>query len=337
MSMRGKQDAFWKQVLEAETILLTTHVRPDGDGIASELALSRILKSLKKKVYVLNQDRTPDMYRWLPGGDEILTLEERFSSVERTFLPNSIDITILLDCSSMDRIGEVSAHLGNARRIMSLDHHEQSESLLHDCYIDPDVSSIGELLYLLIPNIQEYMDKDVATCLYVSILTDTGSFAFSNTTKRVFEIVSSLMDYGVEPDYAHRMIYNRRSIQHFRLLGKALERMKIDETGQIVHVALPLSVYTETGADNEDNEGIIEVIRGVKDCKLIIMLRQLDEKRLKGSLRSTDSINCVHLARIFGGGGHFKASGFVVSGTVNERGPSIVEQILAEVREMGWI
>jgi len=252
--------------MEAETIILTTHVRPDGDGIAAELALSRILKSLEKKVYVLNQDRTPDMYRWLPGGEEILTLEER-----------------------------------------------------------------------IIPNIHEYLDKDVATCLYVSILTDTGSFAFSNTTKRVFEIVSSLMDFGVEPDFAHRMIYNRRSIQHFRLLGKALERMKIDETGQIVHVILPLSVYRETGADNEDNEGIIEVIRGVKDCKLIIMLRQLDEERLKGSLRSTDSINCVHLARIFGGGGHFKASGFVVTGTVNEIGPYIVQRILAEVREMRWI
>jgi len=337
MPIKGKPDAVWKQIMEAETIVLTTHVRPDGDGIAAELALSRILKSLEKKVYVLNQDRTPDMYRWLPGGEEILTLEERPSTGERPLIPNSIDLAILLDCSSMDRIGEVYTYLGKAKRIMSLDHHEQSECLVHDCFIDPDVSSIGELLYSIIPNIHEYLDKDVATCLYVSILTDTGSFAFSNTTKRVFEIVSSLMDYGVEPDFTHRMIYNRRSIQHFRLLGKALERMKIDETGQIVHVILPLSVYRETGADNEDNEGIIEVIRGVKDCKLIIMLRQLDEERLKGSLRSTDSINCVHLARIFGGGGHFKASGFVATGTVNEIGPYIVQRILAEVREMRWI
>jgi phosphoesterase RecJ-like protein len=203
--------------------------------------------------------------------------------------------------------------------------------------VNTEASSIGELLFSFIPDIKGYLDRETATCIYVSILTDTGSFAYSNTTKKVFRIVSSLMDYGVEPDYAHQMIYNRRSIEHFRLLGKALERLQVDESCSIVSVLLPMWVYEETGANNEDNEGILEVIRGLKNCRLIIMLRQLDENRVKGSLRSTNNVNCNYLAKLFGGGGHLKASGFVVNGDVNEIGPSIVKKICSEVKGKGWV
>jgi len=332
MSKKGKADEIWKFILEARNILLTTHVRPDGDGIASELALLRILKSQNKHVCVFNQDKTPDMYAWLPGAEQIYTIEE---GIEPSI--DTLDLVILLDCASRERIGVVSERIQHAGRIISLDHHEDSECPHHGCYVDTEVSSIGELFFSLIPDIEEHLDRDIATCIYVSILTDTGSFAFANTTKKVFRIVSSLLNYGVEPDYAHQMIYNQRSIQHFRLLGKALERLQVDCSGSIVSVLLPMSVYGETGASNEDNEGILEVIRGLKNCRLIIMLRQLDEHRVKGSLRSTNNVNCNYLAKLFGGGGHLKASGFVVNGDVNEIGLSIVEKICSEVKGKGWV
>jgi phosphoesterase RecJ-like protein len=332
MPNKGKPDVIWELLLEADNVVLTTHVRPDGDGIASELALGRVLKSLNKNVHIYNQDRTPDVYTWLPGSDEIRSAEE-----EHPFPREDIDLAVLMDCSSSDRIGTVFEHIRDAKRIVSVDHHDDSDCFRHGCYVDTKASSIGELLFSLIPDIANYLDKEIATCIYVSIMTDTGSFAYSNTTKRVFEIVSTLMNYGVEPNYAHRMVYSQKSIRHFRLLGKALERMKIDETGQIVHVDLPSAVYRQTGAHEEDNEGIIEVIRGLKNCRLIILLRQLEGNRLKGSLRSTGVINCVHLAKLFGGGGHLRASGFVLDGEVTERGPAIVERIKKEVMEKGWL
>ncbi|MCK5095720.1 MAG: bifunctional oligoribonuclease/PAP phosphatase NrnA [Spirochaetes bacterium] len=332
MSKKGNKNAVWKMFKESHVIVLTTHVRPDGDGIASELALYFILSSMGKVVYIINQDRTPDIYSWLPDADRIITLEEN-DSIQ---LP-AIDLTVLLDCSSSNRIGRVYDLFKDSKKIISLDHHEDSECFRDYCYIDPGVSSIGELLYTLIPDIKCYIDKKLATYIYVSIMTDTGSFAYANTTKKVFQIVSHLLGYGVSPDHIFQMVYNNKSINHFRLLGKALELLETDDTGQIAHVLLPLSVYRETGATKEDNEGILEVIRGFKNVELIIMLRQLKSKRLKGSLRSSNKINCNHLSKMFGGGGHFKASGFTIEGDVNEIGSSIIQKICDEVKELGWI
>ncbi len=322
----------WEFLIESHIIVLTTHVRADGDGIASELALYMILKSLGKEVYMVNQDKTPDMYSWLPETEMIITLDEKAN-----FSLSRIDLTLLLDCSNRNRIGRVYDIVKDSKRIISLDHHEAIDCFKDYCYIDTSASSIGELIYDLVPDIESYLNKEIATCLYVSIMTDTGSFAFSNTTARVFQIVSRLMDYDVEPDCTFKKIYNRKRINHFRLLSIALEQMKTDETGKVVYVLLPMSVYRETGAIEEDNEGILEVIRGLRNLELIILLRQIDDQRIKCSLRSIGSINCNHLARMFNGGGHFKASGFVINGDIKEIGDEIVKKILNEVRVLGWI
>jgi len=332
MEKKGKKDVIWDLIKKSSVIVLTTHVRPDGDGISSELALSYILSSMGKKVYIINQDKTPDMYAWLPNADRILVFNGK--------VPldiSSIDLTVLIDCSSRDRIGAVYGIIKYSKSIISIDHHEGSECFRDDCYVDTSVSSIGELLFNIVPDIKKFMDRNLATYLYVSILTDTGSFAYSNTTKKVFQIASQLVGYGVEPDYIFRMVYNNRSISHFRLLGKALDLMKADRTGKIVHVLLPLSVYKEIGAVKEDNEGILEVIRGLKNIELVIMLRQIDKYRIKGSLRSTNMVDCHHLSKMFGGGGHLKASGFTINGDLTKEGDDIVRKICKEVDRFGWI
>jgi phosphoesterase RecJ-like protein len=332
MAVKGNKSVIWHLIEESGVIVITTHIRPDGDGVASELALFMILKSMGKDVYILNQDKTPDMYMWLPNADKIMTV----SSDDAVNL-GEIDLTVLLDCSSRDRIGRVYNYIKDAKKIISLDHHENSDCYKDSCYIDTDASSIGELLYDLIPGIRTYLNKDISTCIYVSILTDTGSFAYSNTTKSVFHIVSKLLNYGVNPDTVFQMVYNNKRINHFKLLGKALEQMKTDPSGKVVYVILPFSFYHETGAIEEDNEGILEVIRGLKNIELVILLRQLDEYRFKGSLRSFNNINCNLLAKKFGGGGHFKASGFVIEGDINKEGNPVVQKIIKEVQEQKWL
>ena len=332
MPKKDKKDVIWNIIKESRVIVLTTHVHPDGDGIASQLALFYVLSSLGKRVYIINQDKTPDMYAWLPDADKILALEEKGPPHLST-----IDLAVLIDCSSRDRIGGVYEIIKNSNQIVSIDHHEGSECFRDNCYVDTSVSSVGELLFNFIPDIKQYMDNSLATYLYVSIMTDTGSFAYSNTTKKVFQIASQLIGYGIAPDYIFRMVYNNRSMKHFRLLGKALELLKAEPTGKIVHLLLPLSVYQEIGAVKEDNEGILEVIRGLKNIELVIMLRQLDKNRIKGSLRSTNFVDCHHLSKMFGGGGHFKASGFTVNGDVDRIGNDIVRKICEEVKRLGWI
>jgi phosphoesterase RecJ-like protein len=318
--------------MESNRTVLTTHVRPDGDGIASELALYQILKFLGREVHIINQDPVPEIYEWLPFSGAI-------KSTRAGNAPSldSIDLSVLMDCSSENRIGSVYEIITNSETIISLDHHEGDSCFRDYCYIDTNASSIGEILYTLVPDVKRLLDRDLATCLYVSIMTDTGSFAYSNTTPSVFRIVSELIEYGLAPDEIYKNIYNRKRIGHFRLLSKALERMETDGSGRVAWVLLPLAVYLETKAIEEDNEGILEVIRGLGGIELIILLRQLDENMLKCSLRSVNTIDCSHLARLFDGGGHFKAAGFVTKGDVEKRGKEIVKTILQEAKECGWL
>jgi len=318
--------------MESDRTVLTTHVRPDGDGIASELALYQILKALGREVYIINKDPVPEIYEWLPFSGTI-------NSTALGNVPSlgSIDLSVLVDCSSENRIGNVYDVIKDSGKIISLDHHEGNDCFRDYCFIDTNASSIGEILYTLVPGIKERLDRDLATCLYVSIMTDTGSFAYSNTTGTVFRIVSELIEYGLAPDEIYKNIYNRKRISHFRLLGKALEHMETDESGRVVWVLLPLQIYQEAEAIEEDNEGILEVIRGLGGIELIILLRQLDDTMLKCSLRSVNSIDCNHLARLFDGGGHVKAAGFVIKGDVEKTGKRIVDTIMGEVKECGWL
>ncbi len=331
MTTQEKKNGIWKKITEAQRVVLTTHVRPDGDGLASELALYMILTSMGKEVFIVNQDKTPEMYAWLPHADVIHSYVKNGPWNEE-----NVDLAILLDCAAETRVGSVYQYIRRAARIFCIDHHKNSIDD-DNCYIDISASSIGEMLYGIVPGIEDYLDHDVATCLYTSILTDTGSFAYSNTSEGVFRIASRLIECGVEPAETYRNIYCKKKITHFRLLSMALKQMKTESSGRIVHISIPGSLYRETGADEEDNEGILEVVRGLKNVELIILIRQLDVRHVKVSLRSTNNIDCNVLALLYGGGGHFKASGFVIEGEVEEIGGSIISRILREVSERKWM
>jgi phosphoesterase RecJ-like protein len=333
MATKGKMSFVVKAFMDAQTIAITTHIRPDGDGIASELALYFMLRTQGKEVYIVNQDRTPEMYRWLPEADSIIELN---GGGERD-LPDHFDLSVLLDCSSESRIGRAIDIIKRGSKIISIDHHESNNCLRDDCYIDTSASSIGEILFDLFSELHVKLNGEIARCLYTSILWDTGSFAYSNTSAKVFSIVSKLLEYGVEPAFVYNLVYNNKSLAHFRLLGRALELLKVDQSGKIVSLLIPLSVYRNVGAQEEDNEGIIEVIKGLKKIELIIFLRQIDPNKIKGSLRSVNRINCNYLAGLFGGGGHLKASGFTMPGDVQKDGMGIIERIIGEVIKKGWI
>lgn len=332
MPNQEERRSVWNILINASSILFTTHVRPDGDGIASELALFLLMRSIGKHAIIVNQDRTPEMYRWLPSADEIITLQEISQ-----FQGEPPDLSVLLDCTSLSRIGGVAEIVKRSRKVLAIDHHESSNNVDHLCYLETKASSIGEILYNLIPDINRYLSKDIATCLYTSIMTDTGSFAYSNTTKDVFQIVYHLLDYDIHPDLVFSMVYNRKSLNHFHLLAEAFSLMKTDKSGKVVYIMLPESVYRRTGANEEDNEGLLEIVRGLKGVELIILLRQIEKKKVKGSLRSVNRINCHYLAKKFGGGGHLRASGFVIDGEVERIGQAIVDNILNELKEQDWI
>jgi len=315
--------------LPIETLILS-HANTDFDAFAGMLEGQLLHPGSRVCLHGGGNRNVREFYNLHAG--QIPSVEPSTVDVE------SVRRLVLVEVRGPERLAEF-ADLARRKdvEVVVFDHHEGSECFRDNCYVDTSVSSIGELLFNVIPDIKRYMDNNLATYLYVSIMTDTGSFAYSNTTKKVFQIASKLIGYGIAPDYIFRMVYNNRSMKHFRLLGKALELLKADPTGKIVHVLLSLSVYQEIGAVKEDNEGILEVIRGLKNIDLVIMLRQLDKDRIKGSLRSTNFVDCHHLSKMFGGGGHFKASGFTVNGDVDRVGNDIVRKICEEVNRLGWI
>lgn len=337
MAVIGDRRTVWDVLRSATSIILTSHVRPDGDGIASEMALSSIMMKLGKKVAVINQDVTPEIYTWLPGTGSIIQLNSGNGNDGGIPDGREYDLAVLLDCSDPSRIGGVYDIIKKAKKIISIDHHMTTDPLGADSYIDTDASSIGEIIYNLVPEIDALLDRDIATCIYTSIMTDTGSFAYSNTTAEVFRIISRMMDFGADPSHCNSMVYNNRRLEHFRLLGLVLQLMELDGTGTILYVILPRDVYNQTGARDEDNEGILEILKGLRKIELIIMLRQLDDERLKCSLRAMGGVDCNHLAKMYGGGGHLKASGFIIDGDVSTRGPSIVKRIVEEVKVNGWL
>jgi phosphoesterase RecJ-like protein len=141
----------------------------------------------------------------------------------------------------------------------------------------------------------------------------------------------------VNPANVYARIFNSKSLAHFRLLGEALKLLKIEDPGQVVSLIIPLSLYRKIGAKEEDNEGILEVIKGLRDVELIIFLRQLTKETMKGSLRSVHRVDCNYLASLYSGGGHLKASGFVIEGDVEKQGPAIISRLVMEVQRKGWI
>jgi phosphoesterase RecJ-like protein len=184
---------------------------------------------------------------------------------------------------------------------------------------------------------EQRLNIDIANCLYTSILTDTGSFAHANTTREVFWIASNLVQQGVQPEFVHRKVYREKSYAHFRLLSETLERMKTAEEGKIAYSILPLSVYKKTGANDEDNEGLLDTMRALRGGQLFVLIRQEQNDQGKTSMRSTGSINCSYLAGLFGGGGHARASGFSFIGNVEMEGERIMQRIIEQVKTKAWI
>jgi phosphoesterase RecJ-like protein len=322
----------WRILSGAGRVLLTTHLRPDGDGIASELALFMVLRSLGKEVIIVNQDPTPEIYQWLPHAGAITVYEP---GTEETHPPP--DVAVLLDCAARSRIGESYRVVAKAALVVCVDHHEMTECMGDVRYIDPRASSIGEMLYHLIPGLQRFLDEQVAVCLYTSLLTDTGSFSHANTTEQVFTMAAHLVRCGVNPELVHRKVYRDKRIAHFRLLSRALDGLKTAESGKIAYAMLPHSAYRETGAGEEDNEGILDVMKALRGGELFVLFRQVDAGQFKVSMRSTDHVNCSELARMFGGGGHARASGFSIRGRVEELGEGIMRRIISAVKEQAWI
>lgn len=295
-------------VSECRNFLITSHVRPDGDAIGSELALYLALRSLGKKASVYNQDGVPETYKFLPGS----------AAVSGDFgRPESYDALFVLDCSDLDRVGKASDRLMAIKYVISIDHHVSNGKFSDFCILDPGASSTGELVFKLIREMRVDISPDIATNLYTAILTDTGSFHYSNTGADSLKIASELVRCGASPSLIAEQIFESNPPAKIRLFTKAVQTLKLECDGKIGSIFVFRDMLREASANLEHTESFVDFVRAIKGVEVALFYTEMDDLTYKISMRSKGKINVEKIASRYGGGGHVNAAACRIAGNLD--------------------
>lgn len=316
-SLNNSMDRAIKLIKEAKTIYLASHVQPDGDNIGSTLALSLALKQFKDDIRVLKVDEIPSDYKFLPGIELIRDYE----------IDNNIDVFIALDCSDMDRLGIGKEFAKNAQYIINIDHHITNTNFGHVNLVSPSSAATGELVYSLLKQMRVEIDRDIASCLYTALSTDTGSFMFSNTSHLTHKIAGNLLETGIDISYINRKLYQSSSLEKTKLLVEAIDRMELHLEGKVGVVVISQELLRETNTKLEDTEGIISFVRNIDSIELACLLKEINPDETKVSMRSKEYIDVAKVCINLKGGGHKRAAGCSINKGINEAKAIILKEI----------
>ncbi len=320
-----------KVVQKNKNFLITSHINLDGDAIGSELALYFILKKLNKKVIILNQDRLSKIYDFLPGSDKVHYLNNNRIS------PKSIDVGIVLDCSNIKRIGRTYEVFKDIKTIINIDHHKSNENYGNLNYLDCSASSVGEIIYELITSIDiNLLDEKISTCLFTAIMTDTGSFRYSNVSSKTFGVASHLTRYRINSHLIANNIYNRNTYPGLKLLGEALLTLEINESSYVSWLTITRKMLNDANAKDEEIEGIIDIATTLNNVEISILFRETKDNKIKVSFRSKGNFDVNKFAGKFKGGGHPNAAGCLCSGKLNEIKEKILSQVFDDIKYLGY-
>ncbi len=289
------------------TILISVHKNPDGDALGSQLALMLALEKMGKSVTAQNLDPVPEVYRFLPRADRIITGRR---------VSGTYDACIVLDADP-SRTGLFDESVP-ADLLINIDHHITNSVTWAETWLDPAASATGEMVYRLIREFGTPLDRDLALCLYTAIFTDTGSFRYTNTSPESMKIAALLLEAGADPWLVTENVYESFAFRRLKLLGNLLAAMERSEDGRIAWVVVTEELYRKTGTSAEDTDNFINFVRSVKGVEVAVLFRQTAEREYKISLRSKGRIDLSSLAQSLGGGGHRNAAGSTLPGTFEE-------------------
>ncbi len=307
-----------------QRFIVTSHVRPDGDSIGSQLALASALEQLDKRVEVFDADPYPPNCRSLPGIDRIRVGEA---------VNGDFDALIVLECANLERAGVEGL---DAYPSVNIDHHPVNDFFGAVNWVDPGASAVGEMLFLLFAELGTRLTGDIATNLYTAILTDTGSFQFSNTTATTFRVASDLVSAGADPARISQAVLMSQSEARIRLVGRLLDTLDFDPSRKIAWVRLDREMFAETGAARNDTEGLVNYPLSVDGVELCAFFREEAPGEYRVSLRSQGDHNVGRIASEFGGGGHRNAAGATLEGSFDEVRQRVIDalkELLATDRE----
>ncbi len=294
-------------------IVIIPHKNPDGDAIGSTLALMHYLKLNHHNATVVAPNDYPDFLKWIPGEDSIVKFESQRTDSEK--LISEADIIFTLDFNALHRTGnDMSAFLEQTEALkVMIDHHQSPDSYAKYMYSDVSMSSTCEMVYNFIEMLGDTskITADIATCIYVGIMTDTGSFRFRSTTNRTHHVISSLIEKGADNTKIHNQVYDTNSYDRLQLLGRALQNLKVIPELNTAYITLSQKELDEFNFKKGDTEGVVNYALSIKSIVLAaIFIENTQDDIIKISLRSKGDFSVNEFSRAhFNGGGHTNAAG----------------------------
>jgi len=291
---------------------ITTHIKPDGDGVGSSLGLCWLLQSLGKSAEVIVHGEVPLAYRSLPGAEKIRDVEA---------IDDQYDAVFVIECSDLERPGIKG--LDDVFTV-NIDHHATSAHFGTINWIDSTASAVGEMIYNLCKAIGGRITREIAECVYMALVTDTGSFHFSNTTDRTLKVASELVKAGVKPAEVSEAVYNNYPWSRIELMRQVLGTVRRDESGKVASMRQTLKMRETAGAVDGDNNGFVNIPLAAREILAVVYMREVGKDEYRVSLRSKGDINVAKVAEKFGGGGHRNAAGLRVDGNWDEKENELV-------------
>lgn len=298
--------AILKLIEEGRRFLVASHESPDGDALASTLALANALREMGKEVVAYNRDGVTSPFDFLPGAQTVVTRLDGEAPFDAGFI---------LDAGELRRAG---SHLKDiCRTLVNIDHHPHSERFGSVHYVDEGASATGALVYRILKAAGHAISIDVATCIYTAVLSDTGSFRYSNADPEAFQIGAEMIAIGVSPWGIASGLYESQGAERLRLLARALATLTVSPCGRYASVTVTSDMYAETGTGPEHTDGFVNYPRSIRGVEVALFFRQTGPDVYKVGMRSKGQIDVGALSRHLGGGGHHNAAGAVVEGTID--------------------
>src|SRR5215831_441382 len=303
--------------------LISSHARPDGDSIGSQLAMMYALEALGKEVRVVNADPAPEHYFEFPGMDRI--------EIARGVPKTDAEVLIVMESGDLPRTG-VSGLDG--RFTINIDHHQGNTRYADLNWIDESAAACGEMVFDLIVSLGVPLTTNIATHVYLAILTDTGSFHYSNITPKTFDICRRLVEAGVNPAAMARRVFDQNSFGKLKLIGALLDEMDLLDHGRLAAMYLNDDILKATGTSYNDTEGLINLPLTAREIRAVVFFKLAEDGVVSISMRSKYDVDVRAIAARHGGGGHRNAAGFKLKGPLGAVREGVIKE-MTEAIELG--
>lgn len=298
-------------IRDSSHVVLATHVHPDGDALGALLGLADILEAMGKKVFRYLEEPVSHLYDFLPTCTLAnFDLDASLQFVEEARASQGNVVAIALDCGDEDRLGQAKATLLSISPFVVIDHHHGNRPFGDHLWLESGCSSTGEMVYELALALNAKVSYNAAFCLYVAIVTDTGSFRYESTSPRTLRIAADLVEMGVAPDEVAERVYDNYTLARLRLMEMVLATLEIHADGKIGLIRVDEKMFERSGATNDDVEGFINYPRSLSSVQVAAFFKETKKGVISVSLRAKGEIDVALIAEGFGGGGHKNAAGF---------------------------